>query len=295
MRHRVQRRHRQGRHVLPDDGQEAFARPGDRRAEPAAVRLPGRFGRRQPAAPGRSVPRPRSLRPHLLQPGGHVVAGHRADRGGDGIVHRRRRVRARHVRRIHHRARPGHHFPGRAAPGESGHGRGGQRRRPRRRRRAHAPVRRGRPPRCQRHARAAAGAQRRGPPEPRQAGCAGSGAGARTALRRQRTQRHHSGRHAQALRRARSHRAHRRRLGIRRIQGALRHHPGHRLCPYPWHAGGHRRQQRHSVLGIGAKGAHFIELCAQRKIPWSSCRTSPASWWAASTKTKASRATAPRW
>lgn len=43
------------------------------------------------------------------------------------------------------------------------------------------------------------------------------------------------------------------------------------------------------------KGAHFIELCAQRKIPWSSCRTSPASWWAASTKTKASRATAPRW
>jgi 3-methylcrotonyl-CoA carboxylase beta subunit len=43
------------------------------------------------------------------------------------------------------------------------------------------------------------------------------------------------------------------------------------------------------------KGAHFIELCCQRKIRWCSCRTSPASWWAASTRTKALPATAPRW
>jgi hypothetical protein len=43
------------------------------------------------------------------------------------------------------------------------------------------------------------------------------------------------------------------------------------------------------------KGAHFIELCAQRGIRWSSCRTSPASWSAASTRTAASPRTAPRW
>ena len=49
VRDRRQRRHGQGRHLLPDDGQEAPARPGDRAAEPAAVHLPGRFRRRVPA------------------------------------------------------------------------------------------------------------------------------------------------------------------------------------------------------------------------------------------------------
>jgi hypothetical protein len=43
------------------------------------------------------------------------------------------------------------------------------------------------------------------------------------------------------------------------------------------------------------KGAHFIELCASARSRWCSCRTSPASWSAASTRTKASPATAPRW
>ena len=38
-------------------------------AEPAAVRLSGRQRRREPAAPGRGLPRPRPFRPHLLQPG----------------------------------------------------------------------------------------------------------------------------------------------------------------------------------------------------------------------------------
>ena len=68
---RVQRRDGEGRHLLSRDGQEAPARAGDRRAEPPALHLPGRFGRRQPAEPGRGVPRPRPLRPHLLQPGQH--------------------------------------------------------------------------------------------------------------------------------------------------------------------------------------------------------------------------------
>jgi 3-methylcrotonyl-CoA carboxylase beta subunit len=44
-----------------------------------------------------------------------------------------------------------------------------------------------------------------------------------------------------------------------------------------------------------SKGTHFIELCCQRKIPLVFCRTSPASWSGASTRTKASPAMAPRW
>ena len=75
-----QRRDGQGRHLLPDDGQEASARPGDRAPEPTAVHLPGGLRRRLPAAAGRGVPRPRALRPDLLQPGGDVGAGNPADR-----------------------------------------------------------------------------------------------------------------------------------------------------------------------------------------------------------------------
>ena len=46
--------------------------------------------------------------------------------------------------------------------------------------------------------------------------------------------RHHSAELAQTLRCARDHRAPRRRLLVRRVQGALRHHPGLRLRRYPW-------------------------------------------------------------
>ena len=45
-------------------------------AKPPALHLPGGLGRRQPAQPGRGVPRPRPLWPHLLQPGQHERAGH---------------------------------------------------------------------------------------------------------------------------------------------------------------------------------------------------------------------------
>ena len=43
------------------------------------------------------------------------------------------------------------------------------------------------------------------------------------------------------------------------------------------------------------KGAHFIELCCQRKIPLLFFKTSPALWSVANTKTKALRAMVPRW
>ena len=42
--------------------------------EPPALHLPGRLGRRVPAAAGRGLPRPRPLRAHLLQPGADVAA-----------------------------------------------------------------------------------------------------------------------------------------------------------------------------------------------------------------------------
>ena len=38
-------------------------------------------------------------------------AGHPADRGGDGLVHRRRRLRAGDERRDDHRQEPGHDLP----------------------------------------------------------------------------------------------------------------------------------------------------------------------------------------
>ena len=125
LRDRRQRRHRQGRHVLPADGEEAPAGAGDRDGEPPAVHLPGRLRRRLPAAAGRGLPRPRPLRAHLLQPGAHVGRGHPPDRGRHGLVHGRRRLRPRDVRRDGDRARHRHDLPRRPAAREGRHGRGG--------------------------------------------------------------------------------------------------------------------------------------------------------------------------
>ena len=154
MHDRRQRRDGEGRHLLPDDGEEAPARAGDRAAEPPAVPLPGRLRRRVPAAPGRGLPRPRALRPDLLQPGQHERAGDRPDRRRHGLVHGGRRLRAGDERRDDHRQEPGHDLPRRAAAGEGGDRRGRQRRGARRRRRAHAPLRRRRPSRRRRSPRA---------------------------------------------------------------------------------------------------------------------------------------------
>ena len=60
----------------------------------------------------------------------------------------------------------------------------------------------------------------------------------------------------------------RRRLALRRVQGALRVDAGLRLRARLRHARRHHRQQRRAVLGDAPiKGAHFVELCSQRRIP----------------------------
>ena len=71
-----------------------------------------------------------------------VRARHSADRRGDGLLHRRRRLCAGDVGRDHHREEAGHDLPRRAAAGEGRDRRGGVGGGPRRRRRACAQVRR---------------------------------------------------------------------------------------------------------------------------------------------------------
>ncbi len=199
LRHRRQRRHHQGRHLLSDDGEEASARAGDRARQSPAVHLSGRFRRRVPAAAGRDLSRSRSLRPHLLQPGADVGGRHSADRGGAGLLHRRRRLCAGDVGRGRHREEPGHDLPRRAAAGEGRDRRGGDRRGARRRRRAQPPVRRHRLSRRERRPcardRAPAGRQS----QPRAASLAVAARAARTALSAREPLRHRAGQSADAL------------------------------------------------------------------------------------------------
>ncbi len=106
---------------------------------------------------------------------------------------------------------------------------------------------RGRPPGDRRPARAGADAADRRQPEPGKAGrravavlgAAGAGPGRDPGRR--------AGRLAQALRRARGDRARRRRLALRRVQGALRRDAGDRLRPHPRHPLRDPGQQRRAL------------------------------------------------
>ena len=93
------------------------------------------------------------------------VARHSADRRGDGLLHRRRRLRAGDERRDHHRERAGHDLPRRPAAGEGRDRRGGLGRGSRRRRRARPQIRRRRPHGGRRRARAVARAPHRRQPQ----------------------------------------------------------------------------------------------------------------------------------
>ena len=165
MRHRLQRRHGQGRHLLSDDGEEASPRPGSGDGEPAALHLSGRFRRRQPAAMAGSLSRQDPFRPHLLQPGQYVGAGHPADRLRHGLVHRGRRLCAGDERRDRHRAQAGHDLPRRPAAGEGRDRRDRQRRGPGRRRCACPHIGRRRPLCAQRQPRARHGPAHRRQPQ----------------------------------------------------------------------------------------------------------------------------------
>ena len=251
---RRQRRDGEGRHLLPAHGEEASPRPGDRAREPAALRLPGRLRRRVPAAAGRGVPRPRSLRAHLLQPGAHVGCRHPAGRGRARLVHRGRRLRARDVRRGRDRRQPGDDLPRRAAAGEGRDRRGGHRRGARRRRRPHPPLRRRRPP--------GAGRRRRAPHRARDLGrrarSAAAGAGARdvgaAGVRPRGASRHRRARSPTHDGRPRGHRAAGRRQPLPRVQAALRPDARDRLRAPARLPGRHPRQPGRAVLGVGAQG-----------------------------------------
>ncbi|CAA9494816.1 MAG: Methylcrotonyl-CoA carboxylase carboxyl transferase subunit, partial [uncultured Solirubrobacteraceae bacterium] len=257
VRHRGQRRHGQGRRVLPDDREEAPARAGDRAAQPPALHLPRRLGRRLPAPAGRDLSRPRALRPDLLQPGQSVGRRDRPDRGGHGLLHGRRRVRPGDERRDGHRPQPGHDLPRRAAAREGRDGGGGQRRGARRRRPAQPPLGRGRPSRRgrprgagdraldRRHARAGGVVLRAAVGAPRRRGAGGRPV---AALRRG------ARRVAQGLQPARDHRADRRRLALARVQGAVRQDDRVRRCAHPRPSGRDPRQPGRAVRRVGAQG-----------------------------------------
>ena len=141
----------------------------------------------------RGLPRSRPLRAHLLQPGAHVGQAHSADRRGDGIVHGRRRVRARDERRDRDRQGQRHDLLGRSAAGEGGDRRGSHRRGARRRRRAHAHLGRRRPSGKRRPARAGHRARDRAQPASRAPAPVGPHRAApRRSTIRARTLRHHS-------------------------------------------------------------------------------------------------------
>ena len=87
-----------------------------------------------------------------------------------------------------------------------------------------------------------------------------------------------------------------RRLGVQRVQGALRHQPGHRLGVRPRVPGGRPRQPpRRAVQRGGEEGDRSSSCWPTRPTPrWSSCRTRPATWSARPTSRAASSRTVPR-
>ena len=129
--------------------------------------------------------------------------GHPADRGGDGLVHRGRRLRAGDGGRDHHRQRAGHDLPRRPAAGEGRDRRGGVGGGARRRRRARAQIRRRRLHGGGRRACAVAGAPHRRQPQHQKDHRYPADRFARAEIRGERTRRHRAGGHAPAIRRAR--------------------------------------------------------------------------------------------
>ena len=81
-----------------------------------------------------------------------------------------------------------------------------------------------------------------------------------------------------------------------RVQAALRRDAGLRVREDLGPRRRHRGEQRHPVLRVGPQGRPLHRAVQPARAPRScSCRTSPGSWSAGSTRTPASPATAPSW
>ena len=312
----VERRHGEGRRLVPADLQEGAAGPGDRAREPAADRLPGRLGRRLPAAPGRDLPRPGALRPRLLQQRPPLRRGDLPDGRHHGLLRGRRRLPADHERRVAHRGGDRLDLPRRLPPGAGGDRREDRQRGAGRRARPVRHLGRGGPPPSGRRLlpgedpqpvrparRAAAGAVR--PPRAGRAALSGRG-----------PLRPHADRPLPPLRHPRDAGPAARRQRARRVQGHLRPDAGlrHRLDRGAGggdrgqpalggaEADGHRRRRTASCRSAASSTRtrrtrrRASSSCATRRRSRScSSRTSPASWSAAAPSAAASSRTAPRW
>ena len=265
--------------------------------EPPALRLPGRLRRRLPADAGRGLPRPRALRPDLLQPGPHVGAGHPADRRRPRLLHGRRRLRPGDERRGRHRARPGHDLPRRPAAGEGRDRRGRHRRGAGRRRGPLPDLRRHRPPRRGRRARAADRPRHRRHARRRAARALGRSSRPRSPTVDP------AGLYGvvpvglpHPLRRARGHRPARRRLAGSR---SSRPSTARRWSPASPGSTATRSASSPTTASCSPsrpRRAPTSSSCATSAASrCSSCRTSPASWSAGTTRRAASPSTAPRW
>ena len=207
-------------------------------------------------APGRGVPGSRALRPDLLQPGEPVGGRDRADRGRDGLLHGRRRVRPGDERRDGHRQGHGHDLHRRPAAREGGDRRGGRAPRTWAARTStpgSAAWRTTSPRTTSTPSRSRAGSS------PTCRSC-GPSLPWEVAPPREPLYDpddlygHRPARPPDRVRRARRHRADRRRLRARRVQGALRDDARHRLRADLGLPGGHRREQRDPVQRVVAQG-----------------------------------------
>ena len=133
-----QRRDGEGGLLVAGDDHEDPAGAGSRDAPADPDHLPGGLRRREPALPGRRLPRAVRRGAHLLLQLAHAALPARAaDQRGHGQLHRRRRLPAGAVRRDLHGRGHQLHGAGRPQPGEGRHRPDGRRRDARRRDDAH--------------------------------------------------------------------------------------------------------------------------------------------------------------
>ena len=226
----------------------------------------------------------------------HVGGGHSADRLRHGLVHGGRRLRARDVGRDGDREGAGDDLPRRPAARQGRDRRGRLGGGARRRRGACPPLRRRRPLRDSttrtrwRMVRQIVGSLGAAP------AATSILPAAVEPLLAARARRHRAGRPPPPVRCARGHRAARRRLRFRRVQGLYGETLVTGFARDPGHAGRHPRQQRHPLFGVRAEGRalHRALLPAENPaaLPAEHHRLHGR---ARSTRRAASPRTAPSW